>query len=146
MSATSAKVHTATTPGADRAAAVSTATMRPCAWRERTIRMCSMWGNAISAANRPRPVTSGASSRRGTERPTTPMLPLSSDALLRLAQRGVDALRGGGDFVDRHAERRQRVIDRIHDRRRRADRAALAQALGLGDGGFRQRLEMTDVD
>src|SRR5262249_9770509 len=142
MSATSAKVHTATTPGADRAAVVSTATMRPCAWPERTTRMCSMWGNAMSAANRPRPVTSGASSRRGTDLPTTPM----SGASLRSAQRRADALRGGGKFVDRHAERRERIVDGVDDGGRRANRAALAQPLGPGHRGFGQRLEVTDLD
>ncbi len=40
-SATSAAVHTATTPGAARAAAVSIATMRPWACAERTTRMCN---------------------------------------------------------------------------------------------------------
>src|SRR5690349_13869924 len=128
MSATSAEVHTAATPGADLAAVVSTATMRPCAWRERTTRMCSMWGNAMSAAKRPRPVTSGASSRRGTDRPTTPMLHLCGGPL-RVAQRRADALRRRGEFVDRHAERRERVVDGVDDRGGRADRAALAQPL-----------------
>src|SRR5262249_38265740 len=47
--------------------------MRPCAWPERTTPMCSIWGKAISAAKAPRPVTSGRSSRRLTERPMTLM-------------------------------------------------------------------------
>ena len=39
--------------------------MRPCAIGERTTRMCSWCGNEISAAKRPRPVSSGRSSSRG---------------------------------------------------------------------------------
>src|SRR5258706_14702961 len=64
-------VQTATTPGAERAAEVSTPMIRPCAAGERTTRICSMSGNVTSAANKPRPVTSGTSSRRATEAPTT---------------------------------------------------------------------------
>ena len=70
MSATSSKVQTATTPGSVSAALVSTNTIRPCAWPDRTTRMCSMCGKDTSAAKRPHPVTNGRSSRRVTERPT----------------------------------------------------------------------------
>ena len=55
-SATSAPVHTATTPGAPRAARRSTARSRPNATGERTTRMVSWCGNEMSAANRPAPV------------------------------------------------------------------------------------------
>src|SRR6516225_1700397 len=65
----SAEVQTATTPGMARAAAVSTETMLPCAWLERTTRIWSWWGNEISPAKRPAPATSGGSSSRSTERP-----------------------------------------------------------------------------
>jgi hypothetical protein len=70
ISETSADVHTATTPAIASAALASIDMMRPCAWPERTTRMCSMRGKAISAAKAPRPVTNGRSSRRVTERPT----------------------------------------------------------------------------
>src|SRR5215472_15521626 len=73
ISETSADVHTATTPAIARAAPASIEMMRPCAWPERTTRMCSMWGKAISAAKALRPVTNGRSSRRLTERPMTLM-------------------------------------------------------------------------
>ena len=65
----SAAVHTATTPGPARAAAVSMERMLPCAWFERTTRMCSWCGKEISPAKRPRPVTSGGSSSRSTDWP-----------------------------------------------------------------------------
>ena len=68
--ATSAAVHTACTPGSASAALASMALSFPCAKGERTTRMCNCCGNEISAAKRPRPVSSGRSSRRGTERPT----------------------------------------------------------------------------
>src|SRR5262249_54732152 len=48
--------------------------------------------------------------------------------------------------VDRDAERRQRIVDRVDDRGRRADGTPLSQALGLGDGGVAQRLEMVDLE
>ena len=65
-SATSAPVHTATTPGAPSAAPTSTARSRPYATGERTTRMVSWCGNETSAANRPAPVSSGRSSSRLT--------------------------------------------------------------------------------
>src|SRR6516164_7076045 len=52
-------VQTATTPDSARAADVSTATILPWAWFERTIRMWSWCGKEMSAAKRPRPLTSG---------------------------------------------------------------------------------------
>src|SRR5262249_31362485 len=73
MSATSTEVQTATIPGMASAPLASIDMMRPCAWPERTTPMCSIWGKAISAAKAPRPVTSGRSSRRLTERPITLM-------------------------------------------------------------------------
>src|SRR5262249_4311282 len=73
MSATSTEVQTATIPGRASAPLASIDMMRPCAWPERTTPMCSIWGKAISAAKAPRPVTSGRSSRRLTERPMTLM-------------------------------------------------------------------------
>src|SRR5215510_10362133 len=69
ISATSACVHTACTPGSARAASASIELIVPCATSERTMRMCNWPGNEISAAYRPRPNSSGRSSRRGTERP-----------------------------------------------------------------------------
>src|SRR6185437_12658716 len=74
-SATSAAVQTSTTPGAPRAALVSIETIRPCACADRTTRMCNWCAKPTSAANRPRPVTSGRSSSRGTERPMKPIAP-----------------------------------------------------------------------
>src|SRR5262249_43647408 len=65
----SAAVQTATTPGSARAADVSIATILPWAWFERTIRMWSWCGNEMSAAKRPRPLTSGGSSSRSTDCP-----------------------------------------------------------------------------
>src|SRR5580704_6013643 len=70
MSAVSAAVHTAWTPAFANAALGSIERMRPCAKFERTTRMCSCRGNEMSAAKRPRPVSSGRSSSRGTDRPT----------------------------------------------------------------------------
>src|SRR4051812_15086908 len=144
MSATSAKVQTATTPGSASAAAVSILTMRPCANAERTTRMWSMWGNTTSAAKRPWPVTSGPSSRRGTERPTKVMSRLGPSR--HCTQRGADALRGGRKHVNGNAERRQRIVDRVDHRGRRPDGAALAQPLGLGDGRLGQRFEVMYFD
>ena len=45
--------------------------MRPEATGDRTTLMCSIPGTAMSAANRPRPLSSGGSSSRLTERPIT---------------------------------------------------------------------------
>src|SRR6266545_8147914 len=70
-SAMSAMVQAATTPGADNASVTSARMIRPFATGERTTRMWSCDGNETSAANRPRPTTSGASSRRATEAPIT---------------------------------------------------------------------------
>src|ERR1700722_3769008 len=70
MSATSAAVHTACTPGSASAASASIARSFPCAKCERTTRIWSCPANEISAAKRPRPVSSGRSSRRVSERPT----------------------------------------------------------------------------
>src|SRR3984885_3046992 len=69
MSATSAAVHTAWTPLFASAARASIDCNLPCAKFERTTRICSCPGNDMSAANRPRPVNSVRSSRRGSERP-----------------------------------------------------------------------------
>ena len=98
----------------------------------------------MSAANWPRPVTSGRSSRRVTERPTKPMA-LTPPCRGR-AQRGADALGRRRKLVDRDAERAERVVDCIDDGRRCADGAALAEALGLGHRGRRQGLAVMDVD
>src|SRR5215470_18298327 len=144
ISDTSADVHTATTPAKLSAALASIDVMRPCAWAERTRRMCNMWGKATSAAKAPRPVTNGRSSRRVTERPTKLMSGLARCA--NCAQRGADALRRCRKLVDRDAERGEGIVDGIDDRRRRADGAALTQPLRLGDGRWRQRLEMMDFD
>src|SRR5262249_45421667 len=67
-------------------------------------------------------------------------------ARIGCAQRGADALRRRRKLVDRAAERGEGIVDGIDDRRRRADGAALAQPLRLGDGRWRQRLEMMDFD
>src|SRR5215467_14504870 len=123
ISDTSADVHTATTPAIASAALASIDMMRPCAWPERTTRMCSMRGKATSAAKAPRPVTNGRSSRRVTERPTKLMSGLARCA--NRAQRGANALRRCRKLVDG---------------------AALAQPLRLGDGRLGQRLEMMDFD
>src|SRR5262249_15133469 len=68
-------VQPAPTPGGARAADVSTATILPWAWFERTIRMWSWCGNEMSAAKRPRPLTSGGSSSRTTDCPIHLLLP-----------------------------------------------------------------------
>src|SRR5262252_3304891 len=144
ISETSADVHTATTPANLSAAPASIDMMRPCAWAERTRRMCSMRGKATSAAKAPRPVTNGRSSRRVTERPTKLMSGLARCA--NCAQRGADSLRRCRKLVDRDAERGEGIVDGVDDRRRRADGAALAQPLRLGDGRLGRRLEMMDID
>src|SRR3954454_2421869 len=144
MSATSAEVQTATTPGSASAALVSIDRMRPWAWADRTTRICTMRGKTTSAANRPLPVTKGRSSRRVTDRPTKFMSGLPPRG--SRAQRRADALRRRRELVDRYAERRQSIVDGVDDGRGRADRAALAQSFGLGEGRFRQRLQMVDLD
>src|SRR5262245_56111234 len=163
MSETSAAVQTATTPGNASAAAVSIDAIRPCACAERTTRMCSMRGKTTSAANLPWPVTSGGSSSRGTDRPTTPMSGLAPGIRFLVcacpyrktgshfsgtcaAQRRADALRRRRELVDRRAERRERVVDGVDYGDRRADRAALAQTLGPGDRGLRPCLAVMDLD
>src|SRR6266550_8606626 len=190
ISETSADVHTATTPAIASAALASIDMIRPCAWPERTTRMCSMRGKAISAAKAPRPVTNGRSSRRVPERPTKlmsllarsvsvcwllsqdspPFVPargtprrsrrgdpvagtqcLEANTLSFIwraggAQRGPNALRRRRNLVDGDAERGEGIVDGIDDRRRRADGAALAQPLCLGDGRLRHGLEMMDLD
>src|SRR5262245_16497896 len=143
-SETSAEVQTATTPGIASAAAVSIDTMRPCACAERTTRMCSMRGKATSAAKLPRPVTSGGSSSRGTDRPTTPMSGLTP--WTSCAQRRADPLRRRRELVDRGAERRQRIVDGVDHGDGSADRAAFAQTLGPGDRGLRPGLAVMDLD
>ena len=50
-----------------------------------------------------------------------------------------------GRRVTRHAERRERVGHRVDDRRRRADRAALADALVAAGAGAR-RLDVAVLD
>jgi hypothetical protein len=70
-SAMSAAVQTATTPGMRAASVVSRLRMRPCAKAERTTCMCNSPANEISAANVPRPGTSGGSSSRSTRSPIT---------------------------------------------------------------------------
>ena len=62
------------------------------------------------------------------------------------AQSRTDAARRRRDFVDRHAERRERVIDGVEHRRRRADGAALAQPLGLRDGRSVERFQVKQLD
>src|SRR5262245_46928858 len=140
-------VQTATTPGEALAAAVSMPTIRPCATGERTTRMCSCDGNETSAANRPRPVTSGASSRRSTEAPTTDEGFRSSCAMMsircglfgsRVRSRlhvHVDELHGRLGLVQ-HAPALHPVVGALQlvgrDRRRvDEDDAALADVLGL---------------
>ena len=71
----SAAVQTATTPGKARAADVSIDMIRPCAWFERTTRRQTWCGKEISAAKRPRPLTSGGSSSRSTDCPIHLLLP-----------------------------------------------------------------------
>src|SRR5262249_44600016 len=144
ISETSADVHTATTPANLSAAPASIDMMRPCAWAERTRRMCSMRGKATSAAKAPRPVTNGRSSRRGTERPTKLMSRLARGA--NRAERGAGAVPRWRELLDGGAGRGGGIVDGIDDRRRRADGAALAQPLRLGDGRLGQRLEMMDFD
>src|SRR5262249_43128317 len=61
-------------------------------------------------------------------------------------QRRADALRRRREFVDRDIERRERVVDGVDDCSGRADGAALAEPLGLGDGGLAQRLQMVNLD
>src|SRR5262249_37116879 len=140
ISETSADVHTAATPGNLSAAVVSIDMIRPCAWAERTRRMCNMWEKATSAAKAPRPVTNGRSSRRVTERPTKLMSGLARRA--NRAQRGADALRRRRKLVDRDAERGEGIVDGVDDRRRGADGAAPAQPLRLGDGRLCRRLDI----
>src|SRR5262249_20801876 len=84
MWAMSAPVQAAMTPVVASAAEVSIATIRPCAWAERTTRICSCCANEISSAKRPWPVSKGGSSSRVTGRPTkgrspdmSPGMPLS---------------------------------------------------------------------
>ena len=67
-------------------------------------------------------------------------------AFSALRKRRADALRRRRYFVDLHAERRERIVDRIHHRRRRADSAAFAQALGLGDRVYARRLDVMQFD
>src|SRR4051812_9307913 len=144
MSATSADVQTATTPGSASAARVSIDRIRPWAWADLTTRICTMRGKATSAANRPQPVTKGRSSRRVTDRPTKFMSGLPPRG--SRAQSRADALRRRRELVDRYAERRQGVVDGVDYCGGRPDRAALAQSFGLGEGRFRQCLQMVDLD
>ena len=66
----SSPVQIATTPGA-AARICNVDRQNSCMGNgERTTRMCSWLGNETSAANNPRPVTSGGSSSRVTEAPT----------------------------------------------------------------------------
>src|SRR5262249_6707440 len=62
------------------------------------------------------------------------------------AQRRTDALRRRRQLVAGDADRGEGIVDGVDDRRRRADGAALTQPLRLGDGRWRQRLEMMDFD
>src|ERR1700751_3019565 len=101
------------TPAVSHAAAESIATMRPWACPERTTRICAWWANEISAAKRPWPTTKGASSSRGTERPTngpSPTMRITSaqmPASLRIVLRGngldmlgfIDAAHANSGFI-----------------------------------------------
>ena len=62
------------------------------------------------------------------------------------AQRRANPLRRRRHLVDRHAEWRQRIVDGVDHRRRRADGAAFAQSLGLGDRVAGERLDMMQLD
>ena len=44
------------------------------------------------------------------------------------------------------AERRERIVDGVDHGRRRADRAAFADALGLGDGGVAVGFQVMELD
>src|SRR5437763_11388343 len=106
--------------------------------------MWSIWGKAMSAAKRPRPVTNGPSSRRRTDRPTTL---ISRPSFWRAgAQCRPDALRRRGKLVDRYAEGRHGVIDGVDYGGRRTDSTTLAESLRLGKGGLRQGLQVMYLD
>src|SRR5579863_8274113 len=61
-------------------------------------------------------------------------------------QRRADALRRGGYLVDAHAKGRQRIIDGVEDRCRRADGAAFAEPLRFGDSRVAEGFEMQELD
>jgi hypothetical protein len=63
----------------------------------------------------------------------------------RLAQQLRDPLRRDRHFKDTDVKRRQRIRNRVEYRRRRADRAALADTLGAGDARLGQRFQMMDL-
>src|SRR5215813_11293635 len=63
-----------------------------------------------------------------------------------LAQQLRYPLRCDGHFKDTDATRCQRIGDRVEYRRRRADRAALADTLGTGDARLGQCFQMMDFD
>ena len=67
-------------------------------------------------------------------------------ALFLGAQRRADALRRRRHFVDLDAEQRERVVDGVDHRRRRADGAAFAEALGLGNRVRARRLHVVQLD
>src|SRR5947209_180986 len=143
ISCTSAEVQTAITPGIARTASLLIPQIRPWAWAERTMRMWSICAKVISAAKRPLPVSSGRSSRRGTERPISP---ISSLRTRGRAQRRTNALRSYRKFINRDPEWRERIIDGIDHRGRSADCSALAEAFSLGDRFLCQRLKVMDLD
>ena len=62
------------------------------------------------------------------------------------AQGRANPLRGGGNFIDRSTERRQRIVDGIENGRRRPDRPAFAKTLRLCDRRLRERFQMVDFD
>src|SRR6516165_52206 len=64
----------------------------------------------------------------------------------RLAQQLRYPLRRDWHFKDTDAKRCQRIRNRVEYRRRRADRAALADTLGAGDARLSERFQMMDFD
>ena len=77
---------------------------------------------------------------------TLPVMRASPSLGAALAQSRADFPRRCRDFVDRDVERRQRIVDGVDHGRRRADRAAFADALGLGDGGVAIGFHVMQLD
>src|SRR5262249_55556662 len=102
-------------------------------------------GRGVVVVSRVRPTTTTPTpnpSPQGGGEQTEFVLALYIHITRSIPQRRADALRRRREFVDRNMERRKRVVDGVDDGGGWADGAAFAEALGLGDGGFRQRFEV----
>src|SRR5262245_22268753 len=113
-SASSAPENAATTPSAARAFVRSTPRMRACAYGLRTTAIQTMPGIVMSSTKLPWPVSSRASSLRGTEVPMSVCVASSVIVIVRSSDRG-GRLPDGLDDVDVAGAATEVALQRLSD-------------------------------